>query len=100
MFRLLVEGMGEGRMMIEWRQMLLLLGVMSIGLGNLVAIAQTNIKRMLAYSTMAHMRVCSTRFFYWFNLWNCSIVVLCEYLHALAALGAFGMIFVSLAKRV
>ncbi len=40
---------------IDWQQMLVLLAVLSMGLGNLAAIAQTNIKRMLAYSTIAHM---------------------------------------------
>jgi NADH-quinone oxidoreductase subunit N len=35
--------------------MLLIMAVLSIGLGNLAAIAQTNIKRMLAYSAISHM---------------------------------------------
>jgi NADH-quinone oxidoreductase subunit N len=39
----------------DWQGMLLILAVLSMGLGNLVAIAQTNIKRMLAYSTIAHV---------------------------------------------
>ncbi len=39
----------------EWQQMLLIMAVLSIGLGNLAAIAQTNIKRMLAYSAISHM---------------------------------------------
>ncbi len=51
--RLLVEGMGE--MVSDWQGMLLILAVMSIAIGNVVAIAQTNIKRMLAYSTISHM---------------------------------------------
>jgi len=40
---------------IDWQQMLVVLAVLSMGLGNLAAIAQTNIKRMLAYSTISHM---------------------------------------------
>ncbi|MGH8563705.1 MAG: NADH-quinone oxidoreductase subunit NuoN [Gammaproteobacteria bacterium] len=52
-FRLLVEGM-EG-MVADWQQMLVVLAVLSMALGNIVAIAQWNIKRMLAYSTIAHM---------------------------------------------
>jgi len=40
---------------VEWQQMLLIMAVLSIGLGNLAAIAQTNIKRMLAYSAISHM---------------------------------------------
>ena len=40
---------------IDWQQMLVVLAVLSMALGNLAAIAQTNLKRMLAYSTIAHM---------------------------------------------
>ena len=51
--RLLDTGLGE--MQTDWSQMLAILAVLSIVLGNLAAIAQTNIKRMLAYSTISHM---------------------------------------------
>ena len=51
--RLLVEGMIG--LAIDWQQMLVLLSVASMLLGNLAAIAQTNIKRMLAYSTIAQI---------------------------------------------
>ena len=51
--RLLVEGMGD--MHFYWQDFLIALAVMSMIVGNVVAIAQTNIKRMLAYSTIAHM---------------------------------------------
>ncbi len=40
---------------IDWQGMLLVLSLLSMLLGNVVAIAQTNIKRMLAYSTIANM---------------------------------------------
>ena len=53
MFRILAEGLGG--LIKDWYSMLLLLGVLSILLGNLTAIVQTNIKRMLAYSTISHM---------------------------------------------
>ncbi|GLS03462.1 NADH-quinone oxidoreductase subunit N [Chitiniphilus shinanonensis] len=39
----------------EWRSMLVVLAVLSLAIGNLTAIAQTNIKRMFAYSTISHM---------------------------------------------
>jgi len=39
----------------DWTNMLVILSVLSMGVGNIVAIAQTNIKRMLAYSTIAHV---------------------------------------------
>ena len=51
--RLLVEGMSG--MAVDWQQMLILLSVASMLLGNLAAIAQTNLKRMLAYSTIAQI---------------------------------------------
>jgi len=51
--RLLANGL-QG-MTADWQQMLVILAVASIGLGNLVAIAQSNLKRMLAYSTISHM---------------------------------------------
>ncbi|WP_298923082.1 NADH-quinone oxidoreductase subunit NuoN [uncultured Ramlibacter sp.] len=51
--RLLVEGMIP--LALDWQQMLILLSVASLLVGNLAAIAQTNLKRMLAYSTIAQM---------------------------------------------
>ncbi|MGD2081655.1 MAG: NADH-quinone oxidoreductase subunit NuoN [Chromatiales bacterium] len=51
--RLLVDGMGG--LHIDWQGMLAILAVLSMGLGNLAAIAQANIKRMLAYSTISHV---------------------------------------------
>jgi NADH-quinone oxidoreductase subunit N len=39
----------------QWQEMLVLLAVLSLAFGNVVAIAQTNIKRMLAYSTISHV---------------------------------------------
>lgn len=51
--RLLVEGMGD--LHSEWQTLLVVLAVLSIAIGNVVAIAQTNIKRMLAYSTISHV---------------------------------------------
>jgi NADH-quinone oxidoreductase subunit N len=51
--RLLVEGMiGVGQ---DWQQMLIVLAVASMVIGNLAAIAQTNLKRLLAYSTIGQM---------------------------------------------
>jgi len=51
--RLLVEGMLP--LAIDWQQMLLLLAVGSLAVGNFAAIMQTNIKRMLAFSTISQM---------------------------------------------
>lgn len=52
-FRLLGEGLIE--ISVHWQQMLLILAVLSLALGNLAAIAQTNFKRMLAYSTIGQI---------------------------------------------
>jgi NADH-quinone oxidoreductase subunit N len=51
--RLLVEGMLG--LAVDWQQMLVVLAVASLLIGNIVAIAQSNLKRMLAYSTIAQM---------------------------------------------
>lgn len=51
--RLLVEGLQP--LAVDWQQMLAVLAVMSLLIGNLAAIAQTNLKRMLAFSTIAQM---------------------------------------------
>ena len=51
--RLLVEGLSG--LAPEWQQMLVVLSIASLVLGNLAAIAQTNLKRMLAYSTIGQM---------------------------------------------
>ncbi|MEW5864351.1 MAG: NADH-quinone oxidoreductase subunit NuoN [Pseudomonadota bacterium] len=51
--RLLVNGLLD--LAADWQQMLAILSVLSMALGNLAAIAQANLKRMLAYSTIAHM---------------------------------------------
>lgn len=51
--RLLVDGMQD--LSEHWQGMLIILVVISMAIGNLVAIAQDNIKRMLAYSTISHV---------------------------------------------
>ncbi len=51
--RMLVDGLGA--LQPDWQQMLVIMSVLSLAIGNVVAIAQTNIKRMLAYSTISHV---------------------------------------------
>ena len=51
--RLLVDAMPT--MLIQWQQILIALAILSMAVGNFAAIMQTNIKRMLAYSSIAHM---------------------------------------------
>ncbi len=52
LMRLLSEALGG--LTDEWRTLLIILSLLSLAVGNVVAIAQTNIKRMLAYSTISH----------------------------------------------
>ncbi len=51
--RVLAEGLDA--MVASWQSMLIAISVLSMIIGNVVAIAQTNLKRMLAYSTISHV---------------------------------------------
>ncbi len=51
--RILAYGLGS--LQADWQGMLVILAVLSMATGNVIAIAQTNIKRMLAYSTISHV---------------------------------------------
>jgi NADH-quinone oxidoreductase subunit N len=51
--RLLIGGLEQ--LAVSWQQMLIIVALLSMGLGNVLAIAQDNIKRMLAYSSIGHM---------------------------------------------
>jgi NADH-quinone oxidoreductase subunit N len=51
--RILVDGLGD--LHAVWQGMIMVLAVLSLVVGNVVAIAQTNIKRMLGYSAIAHV---------------------------------------------
>lgn len=53
MVRLLVQGLSD--FITNWSTMLMILAILSLVIGNIAAIAQTNIKRMFAYSTISHM---------------------------------------------
>jgi NADH-quinone oxidoreductase subunit N len=53
LMRLLVDGLSG--LQEDWTAMLTILSVLSMGVGNIIAIAQTNLKRMLGYSTIAHV---------------------------------------------
>ena len=51
--RILSDGLQD--LLSDWQGMLIVLSLLSMALGNIIAISQTNIKRMLAYSTIAHV---------------------------------------------
>lgn len=96
-FRLLVEGLLP--LAEHWQQMLTVLAVLSIILGNVTAIAQTNIKRMLAYSTISHMGfmllgmlagVVDGNLYSAVNAYSSSLFYAVTYV--ITTLGSFGMI--------
>ena len=87
--RLLANGL-QG-MTADWQQMLVVLAVASIALGNIVAIAQTNLKRMLAYSTISHMGFLAVGILAGSdNGYSSSMFYVITY--AIMTLGTFGMI--------
>jgi len=87
--RLLVDGLES--IQADWQQMLIILAVLSLAIGNIVAIAQTNLKRMLAYSTISHVGflllgfIAGTEDGYSSSMFYVLI-------YSLMSLGAFGMI--------
>ena len=89
--RLLVDGLGP--LHEHWKIMLVIMAVLSIGIGNIVAIAQTNIKRMLAYSTISHVGfillgiLAGTRDGY-------ASAMFYTIVYAFMSLGAFGLILI------
>jgi NADH-quinone oxidoreductase subunit N len=89
MIRLLVDGLGA--LNGDWSQMLAILAILSMAIGNVVALSQRNIKRMLGYSTIAHVgflflgMIAATPGGY-----AASMFYIITY--ALMALGSFGMI--------
>lgn len=87
--RLLVEGLQP--LVTHWTSMLIILAVLSMAVGNISAIAQTNIKRMLAYSSIAHIG------FFLLGVLSGGIdgygaSMFYMVIYALMTLGAFGMI--------
>ena len=95
LIRVLVDGLDP--LNADWSQMLTILAVLSMAVGNVVAIAQRNIKRMLAYSTISHVGflflgvIAATPGGY-----AASMFYIITY--ALMALGAFGMV-VALSRK-
>ena len=95
--RLLVNGMLG--LAAEWQQMLAIMAVLSMAIGNLAAIAQSNLKRMLAYSTIAHMGFMLLGLLSgvvggnWLNAADAySAAMFYTVVYVLMSLGAFGML--------
>ena len=89
MIRLLVDGL-EG-LHVQWIDMLIIIAVLSIVVGNVIAIAQRNIKRMLAYSTISHVGFMLLGILAGTSAgYSASMFYILVY--ALMSLGAFGMV--------
>ena len=87
--RILVEGMQP--LVQHWSGMLVILAIGSMALGNITAIAQTNLKRMFAYSTIAHMGFLLLGFIGG-DIEGYSAAMFYAVTYVLMSLGAFGMI--------
>lgn len=96
LMRLLVGGMDN--LVPVWQDMLIIIALLSIIVGNLIAIAQDNLKRMLAYSTIAHMGfmllgvLSGSQEGYTASLFYVLV-------YAVMSLGAFGVILISAEKN-
>lgn len=87
--RLLVEGLGA--LQADWEGMLVIMAVLSLTVGNLIAIAQTSLKRMLAYSTIAHVGFLFLGILSGSEL-GLAAAMFYSIVHAATTAGAFGMI--------
>jgi NADH-quinone oxidoreductase subunit N len=87
--RILVDGLGE--LHDVWADMIMVLAVLSLLVGNVVAIAQTNIKRMLGYSTIAHVGFILIAIFCGTEKGNAAALFY-TLTYIVAAAGAFGII--------
>jgi len=87
--RLLVFSLQD--LAVDWQGMLIILAVLSMAIGNVTAIAQTNLKRMLAYSAISHMG------FMLLGILSASVngyssAMFYMLVYVLMSLGSFGMI--------
>jgi len=101
--RLLVSGLIG--VAADWQQMLIILAVLSLVVGNLIAIMQTNVKRLLAYSTIAHMGfmllgfasgVVGTNIVGAVDAYAASLFYIVTY--AITTLGSFGVLMLASSK--
>jgi len=87
--RILVDGLGG--LHTDWQGMLTILAVLSMAIGNIIAIAQSNIKRMLAYSTISHVGFIFLGILAGTNE-GYTAAMFYTIVYAIMALGAFGMV--------
>ncbi len=87
--RILVDGLGELHQV--WQDMIMVLAVLSLVIGNVVAIAQSNIKRMLGYSAIAHVGFILLAIFCGTGTGNAAALFY-TLTYVLMAAGSFGMV--------
>ncbi len=87
--RILVDGLGD--LHEVWQGMIMILAVLSLVIGNVVAIAQSNIKRMLGYSAIAHVGFILLAVFCGTGTGNAAALFY-TLTYVLMAAGSFGMI--------
>ena len=92
MFRLLIGGLLP--LLGDWQPMIMILAVMSLVVGNLTAIAQTNVKRMLAYSTISHMGFMVLGMLSIFDQHAYSAALFYAVTYVLTTLGSFGLLMI------
>jgi len=88
-YRLLVDTLPA--LQVQWQQLLIVVAIASMALGNIAAIRQTNLKRMLAYSSIAHMGYLSLGLIAGTNDgYSASLFYILSY--SLMVVGAFGIL--------
>ena len=89
-FRLLVGGLLP--LTADWQPMIMILAVLSLIVGNLTAIAQSNLKRMLAYSTISHMGFMLLGMLSIFDQHAYTAALFYAVTYVLTTLGSFGLL--------
>ncbi len=89
-FRLLVDTLPS--LQPQWQELLIIIAVASMALGNIAAIIQTNLKRMLSYSSIAHMGYMSLGLLAGHEAHGNSAALFYMFSYTLMAVGAFGLL--------
>ncbi|HEV2613796.1 MAG TPA: NADH-quinone oxidoreductase subunit NuoN [Gammaproteobacteria bacterium] len=97
-FRLLVDTMPV--LQPEWQQILIVLSIASMALGNIAAIIQTNLKRMFAYSSVAHIGYMFLGLLAGQTAHGYAAALFYMFSYTLMAIGAFGLLVILSSKGI
>lgn len=89
LFRVVIQAMPS--LVMQWQKIFIVVAIVSMGLGNIAAIMQTNVKRMLAYSAIAHMGYMTLGLIA-ANPTGYAAATFYMFAYALMSLGAFGIL--------